>query len=183
MLLVLLLSLLKGKKEEKKMEIFKKIKEKLGNKIDFYSFCSIAIDYVKIIWSDNVNKGKTNGIDTIWLEKSIKEDKKLLRFVIAHELAHIYLNYLNWLYGSKQPGFAKENEVICDILASLMLGKVFQKPGDDMMEALSKLYPSDIAKFRISIITNVVMKAEQARKRFIGEEEENKEVSNEDQDL
>ncbi|MEO0160392.1 MAG: hypothetical protein ABIL47_07965 [candidate division WOR-3 bacterium] len=128
--------------------------------LNFYDFIKEIWQEIEIIYSTKVDKAFTDGYKRIYLNSEFKkeENKDIKKFVILHELAHIYLNYLNGQILEKQPKISKENEVICDILATIYLKKISKWEGKRIIRCLTILYPSSVALFRIHIIRNILLK-------------------------
>ncbi len=127
---------------------------------NFYDFIKEKWSEIEIIYSPSVEKAFTDGKKRIYLNSEFKnpENKDIRKFVILHELAHIYLNYLNEKLKEKQPKLTKENEVLCDIMATIYLKRVSKWEGERIIKCLTILYPSNIALFRIHIIRNLLFK-------------------------
>jgi len=116
---------------------------------------------VEIIYSPNVEKAYTDGVRRIYISSSLRNKPERF-FVILHEMAHIYLTYLNNNLGDQQPIAQKENESICDILAALYLRKVAGFPSEVIVQSMLLLSQTYTNKFRVEIVRNVLNKFENA---------------------
>jgi Zn-dependent peptidase ImmA (M78 family) len=115
----------------------------------------------EIIYSPNVEKAYTDGVKRIYISSSLK-NKPERYFVLLHEMAHIYLTYLNRHLKDQQPIAQKENESICDILAALYLKKVANFPSEVIVRSMLLLTPTYTNKFRVEIVRNILNKFENA---------------------
>ncbi|MFZ8804328.1 MAG: ImmA/IrrE family metallo-endopeptidase [Candidatus Calescibacterium sp.] len=112
---------------------------------------------IEIIYSPRVEKAYTDGVRRIYISSSLKSKPERF-FVILHELAHIYLTYLNRNVKSMQPVAQKENESICDILAALYLRKVAGFSSKKIIQSMLLLTPTYTNKYRVEIVRNVLNK-------------------------
>lgn len=112
---------------------------------------------IEIIYSPKVEKAYTDGVRRIYISSSLKYKPERF-FVLLHEMAHIYLTYLNRNVKDAQPIAQKENESICDILAALYLKKVAGFSSKDIIRSMLLLSPSYTNKFRVEIVRNVLNK-------------------------
>jgi len=133
-----------------------KTKTKLLNFAEFVQRAKI-----EIIYSPTVEKAYTDGVRRIYISSSLR-NKPERYFVLLHEMAHIYLTYLNSHIGDQQPIAQKENESICDILAALYLKKVSGFPSEVIVRSMLLLSPTYTNKFRVEIVRNVLNKFEGA---------------------
>ena len=127
--------------------------------LNFAEFVQMA--NFEIIYSPHVEKAYTDGIRRIYVSSSLKNRPERF-FVILHEMAHIYLTYLNRHLKDHQPIAQKENESICDILAALYLKKVAGFPSELIVRSMLLLSPTYTNKFRVEIVRNVLNKFEGA---------------------
>jgi Zn-dependent peptidase ImmA (M78 family) len=133
-----------------------KIKNKLLNFAEFVQKAK-----VEIIYSPSVEKAYTDGVRRIYISSSLR-NKPERYFVLLHEMAHIYLTYLNRYLKDQQPIAQKENESICDILAAIYLKKVAGFPSEVIVRSMLLLSPTYTNKFRVEIVRNVLNKFENA---------------------
>ncbi|MFZ8804410.1 MAG: hypothetical protein ACO2PO_15695 [Candidatus Calescibacterium sp.] len=112
---------------------------------------------IEIIYSPKVEKAYTDGVRRIYISSSLKNRPERF-FVILHEMAHIYLTYLNQNVRALQPVAQKENESICDILAALYLKKVAGFSPKDIIRSMLLLTPTYTNKYRVEIVRNVLNK-------------------------
>jgi Zn-dependent peptidase ImmA (M78 family) len=110
---------------------------------------------IEIIYSPKVEKAYTDGIRRIYISSYLQNRPERF-FVILHEMAHIYLTYLNRNVRDAQPTAQKENESICDILAALYLKKVAGFSSKDIIRSMLLLSPTYTNKFRVEIVRNVL---------------------------
>ncbi len=112
---------------------------------------------IEIIYSPKVEKAYTDGVRRIYISSSLRNRPERF-FVLLHEMAHIYLTYLNRHVRDAQPVAQKENESICDILAALYLRKVAGFSSKDIIRSMLLLSPSYTNKYRVEIVRNVLNK-------------------------
>jgi Zn-dependent peptidase ImmA (M78 family) len=112
---------------------------------------------IEIIYSPKAEKAYTDGVKRIYISSSLKNKPERF-FVILHEMAHIYLTYLNRTVKTIQPVAQKENESICDILAALYLRKVAGFSSKDIIRSMLLLTPTYTNKYRVEIVRNVLNK-------------------------
>jgi hypothetical protein len=134
----------------------------MKEKLNFAQFVEKIWDKIKIIYDKNVYKAFTDGRTKIFINSYLK-DKEERKFVILHELAHIYLNYLNDVVQHQQPNLMKENESLCDILATLYLKRISKWSSEKIINCMTLLSPNYISHFRIQIIRNLLNKFENVK--------------------
>jgi len=110
---------------------------------------------IEIIYSPRVEKAYTDGVRRIYISSSLKNKPERF-FVLLHEMAHIYLTYLNLNVRDMQPVAQKENESICDILAALYLKKVAGFSSKDIIRSMLLLSPNYTNKYRVEIVRNIL---------------------------
>ena len=128
------------------------------------------LQFVPLIWNeleiylvpDPALKGRTDGIRKIWVNSEYPPDVR--KFIILHEIGHIYLNYLNEKFGLIQPAVIKENEALCDVLAAVyLINRKGIKPRE-IFNYITVLHPSGEAKFRMHILRNMLLLAKKGGK-------------------
>jgi Zn-dependent peptidase ImmA (M78 family) len=131
---------------------------KMKGKLKLLNFAQFVQSVpIEIIYSPRVEKAYTDGVRRIYISSSLQNRPERF-FVILHEMAHIYLTYLNQKVRDMQPVAQKENESICDILAALYLKKVSGFSSKEIIRSMLLLTPTYTNKYRVEIVRNVLNK-------------------------